>query len=84
MGKDDHARWMEMYVILLFSTLSCYTLISLSDVILAAADVEGNFLVVKVSQPITVPHTSIPILTQAYNYTDLLSCLLLDAYVIPL
>ncbi|KIM53933.1 hypothetical protein SCLCIDRAFT_137838 [Scleroderma citrinum Foug A] len=35
-------------------------------VILAAADVEGNFLVVK-----------------AYNYTDLLSCLLLDAWATP-
>ena len=35
------------------------------DFILAAADVEGNFLVVK-----------------AYQYTDLLSCMLLDAYVL--
>lgn len=34
--------------------------------ILAACDVEGNFLVVK-----------------AYNYTDLLSCMLLDAWAIP-
>jgi hypothetical protein len=34
------------------------------DFILAACDVEGNFLVVK-----------------AYQYTDLLSCMLLDAYV---
>lgn len=34
--------------------------------ILAAADVEGNFLVVK-----------------AYQYTDLLSCILLDAWAIP-
>lgn len=33
-------------------------------IILAACDVEGNFLVVK-----------------AYNYTTLLSCMLLDAYV---
>ncbi|KAG6328636.1 hypothetical protein ID866_10453 [Astraeus odoratus] len=35
-------------------------------IILAACDVEGNFLVVK-----------------AYNYTDLLSCMLLDAWAIP-
>jgi len=35
-------------------------------VILAACDVEGNFLVVK-----------------AYQYTDLLSCMLLDAWAIP-
>ncbi|KAM6502213.1 DUF914 domain membrane protein [Amanita muscaria] len=35
--------------------------------ILAAADVEGNFLVVK-----------------AYSYTDLLSCMLLDAWAIPI
>jgi hypothetical protein len=34
------------------------------DFILAACDVEGNFLVVK-----------------AYQYTDLLSCMLLDAWV---
>ena len=34
--------------------------------ILAACDVEGNFLVVK-----------------AYQYTDLLSCMLLDAWAIP-
>ena len=34
--------------------------------ILAACDVEGNFLVVK-----------------AYNYTTLLSCMLLDAWAIP-
>ncbi|KAK7030723.1 DUF914 domain membrane protein [Favolaschia claudopus] len=34
--------------------------------ILAAADVEGNFMVVK-----------------AYQYTDLLSCMLLDAWAIP-
>lgn len=34
------------------------------DFILAACDVEGNFLVVK-----------------AYQYTTLLSCMLLDAYV---
>lgn len=36
-------------------------------VILAASDVEGNFLVVK-----------------AYSYTDLLSCMLLDAWAIPI
>ena len=36
------------------------------DVILAACDVEGNFLVVK-----------------AYAYTTLLSCMLLDAWAIP-
>jgi len=35
-------------------------------IILAAADVEGNFLVVK-----------------AYDYTNLLSCMLLDAWAIP-
>ncbi|EIM86773.1 DUF914-domain-containing protein [Stereum hirsutum FP-91666 SS1] len=35
-------------------------------IILAACDVEGNFLVVK-----------------AYNYTNLLSCMLLDAWAIP-
>jgi len=35
--------------------------------ILAASDVEGNFLVVK-----------------AYQYTDLLSCMLLDAWAIPI
>ncbi|KAH9167482.1 DUF914-domain-containing protein [Lactarius sanguifluus] len=35
-------------------------------IILAACDVEGNFLVVK-----------------AYQYTDLLSCMLLDAWAIP-
>ncbi|KDR65717.1 hypothetical protein GALMADRAFT_260118 [Galerina marginata CBS 339.88] len=35
-------------------------------VILAACDVEGNFLVIK-----------------AYQYTDLLSCMLLDAWAIP-
>ncbi|KAG6895856.1 hypothetical protein C0992_011995 [Termitomyces sp. T32_za158] len=37
-----------------------------TDFILAAFDVEGNFLVVK-----------------AYQYTDLLSCMLLDAWAIP-
>jgi solute carrier family 35 protein F1/2 len=36
-------------------------------VILAACDVEGNFLVIK-----------------AYQYTDLLSCILLDAWAIPI
>ena len=36
------------------------------DFILAACDVEGNFLVVK-----------------AYQYTTLLSCMLLDAWAIP-
>lgn len=36
------------------------------DIILAACDVEGNFLVVK-----------------AYQYTTLLSCMLLDAWAIP-
>jgi hypothetical protein len=45
-------------------------LTSALDFILASCDVEGNFLVV------TDP--SYPI-TQAYNYTDLLSCMLLDA-----
>jgi len=45
MGKDDHAGWMEMYVIRFFPLSS---LSSLSDIILAAADVEGNFLVIKV------------------------------------
>ena len=37
-----------------------------TDFILAACDVEGNFLVVK-----------------AYEYTTLLSCMLLDAWAIP-
>ncbi len=37
-----------------------------ADIILAACDVEGNFLVVK-----------------AYQYTTLLSCMLLDAWAIP-
>ena len=37
-----------------------------ADFILAACDVEGNFLVVK-----------------AYEYTTLLSCMLLDAWAIP-
>jgi len=36
-------------------------------IILAACDVEGNFLVIK-----------------AYQYTDLLSCMLLDAWAIPI
>ncbi|KAF8963418.1 hypothetical protein BDZ97DRAFT_1661712 [Flammula alnicola] len=36
-------------------------------IILAASDVEGNFLVIK-----------------AYQYTDLLSCMLLDAWAIPI
>ena len=39
---------------------------SIIDFILAACDVEGNFLVVK-----------------AYQYTTLLSCMLLDAWAIP-
>lgn len=37
----------------------------ISDFILAACDVEGNFLVVK-----------------AFQYTNLLSCMLLDAWVL--
>ncbi|PPQ63305.1 hypothetical protein CVT24_006750 [Panaeolus cyanescens] len=41
--------------------------------ILAACDVEANFLVIKAS--------SLP--SQAYQYTDLLSCMLLDAWAIP-
>ena len=47
------------------STLSDPVLLS-ADFILAACDVEGNFLVVK-----------------AYQYTTLLSCMLLDAWAIP-
>ena len=56
-------------------------LISALDFILASCDVEGNFLVVKacISAHFNYrPLTSIFIL-QAYNYTDLLSCMLLDA-----
>ncbi|KAF8633381.1 hypothetical protein AX17_004552 [Amanita inopinata Kibby_2008] len=54
-------------------------------VILAACDVEGNFLVVKVSSNHVVVkvfyNTSF---LQAYQYTDLLSCMLLDAWAIPI
>ena len=58
-----------------------FTLAPLPDVILAAADVEGNFLVVKVRLSSSALRVNRLNLTQAYTYTDLLSCLLLDAYV---
>jgi hypothetical protein len=54
---------MEMYAHQVIHLLS---LTIPADFILAACDVEGNFLVIK-----------------AYNYTDLLSCMLLDAWAIP-
>jgi hypothetical protein len=50
------------------------------DFILAACDVEGNFMVVKVRVEITLIRYDL-IDIQAYQYTDLLSCMLLDAYV---
>jgi hypothetical protein len=51
-----------------------------ADLILAACDVEGNFLVVKVL--LSVGYAAAPLTNmQAYNYTTLLSCMLLDACV---
>lgn len=69
MVKDDPQRRMEVYVC--SSSFSehieiVHPTLSPLDFILAACDVEGNFLVVK-----------------AYQYTTLLSCMLLDAWAIP-
>lgn len=69
MVEDDPQGRMEMYVrppYLNEYVKSLDPAMSLLDFILAACDVEGNFLVVK-----------------AYQYTTLLSCMLLDAWAIP-
>ena len=68
MGRDGSARRLEMYVLPphdLSNPISQLYSYRHQDIILAACDVEGNFMVVK-----------------AYEYTDLLSCMLLDAYVV--
>ena len=68
MAEDDLQRWLEMCVSPHSPIWVHLTGVSnpISDFILAACDVEGNFLVVK-----------------AYEYTTLLSCMLLDAWAIP-
>ena len=50
-----------------------------SDLILAACDVEGNFLVVKVGYLCLCLCKLTATTLQAYQYTTLLSCMLLDA-----
>jgi len=53
---------------------------SCSDFLLSFGDAQGNFLAVKVSKCIShhpEPNTSTG--KKAYGYTDLLSCMLLDA-----
>ena len=60
---------------------SFFTLTSLSDIIFAAADGEGNFLLVEVGQPVTALHTNKPNPMQAYTHMGSLSCLPLNVYV---
>ena len=70
MAEDDLERWVEMYAHKSPHITDPPPVdrrsFSPADFILAACDVEGNFLVVK-----------------AYQYTTLLSCMLLDAWAIP-
>ena len=49
------------------------------DLILAACDMEGNFLVVKVGDSCDYVLRSLKSCSQAYQYTDLLSCMLLNS-----
>jgi len=50
-----------------------------ADIILATCDVEGNFLVVKVRHTFHNHSPDADPQFQAYQYTNLLSCMLLDA-----
>lgn len=57
------------------------------DFLLAFCDVEGNFLVVKVRLKVKSLEDhgiNSALLVQAYQYTDLLSAMLLDAYALRL
>ena len=51
------------------------------DLILAACDMEGNFLVVKVGDSCDYVLRSLKSCSQAYQYTDLLSCMLLNSWL---
>jgi hypothetical protein len=57
---------------------------AISDLILAASDVEANFLVVTVSPVILLLVGNQTMALQAFQHTDLLSCMLINAYDLAL
>jgi hypothetical protein len=81
MGGDGATGWMEMCAPTWLFSGSLVDETGQTDIILAAADVEGNFMVVKVCLSQLFPSSLVAQSGQAYQYTDLLSCMLLDAYV---
>lgn len=60
-----------------------FSVLPVPDFLLAFGDAEGNFLAVKVSdvQLVRLRHPKLDAYTgkKAYSYSDLLSCMLLDA-----
>ena len=70
-----------MYAFTIASCIGEKRLMFHLDIILAICDVEGNFVVVKVSSAaeIIFPIALLTHTQQAYQYTNLLSCMLLAA-----